>query len=179
LPPFSPRSRTSESSFIKNEFIQAAEVRLIDENGQQVGVLPTREALKRAQSLELDLVLIAPTAQPPVAKIVDYGKFLYEKKKEEQRNKARQKKSELKVLKVSFKTSDHDKMRQVSSALEFIKEGHKVRIEMQLKGREKSKKDIAIQQMQSLLNKMIDSVKVEQPVTVLNNAAAFTVMAKK
>jgi translation initiation factor IF-3 len=181
LPPH-PNSysrRPVEPQHIKNEFIRFPELRLIDENGEQFGVVPTSVALKKAQDLELDLVVIAPTANPPVAKIVDYGQFLYQKQKEEQKNKAKQKKTDLKVLKVSFKTGEHDKQRMLDKAIDFITGGDKVRFEMQLRGREKSKKPLAIEMMNALLQKVASSAKVEQPVTALDNVVVFTLTSKK
>lgn len=181
MPPY-PNSysrRPAEPQHLKNEFISFPELRLIGQNEEQVGIISTSEALKKAQELDLDLVVIAPTANPPVAKIVDYGQFLYQKQKEEQKNKAKQKKSDLKVLKVSLKTGDHDKQRMLDKALNFISGGDKVRFEMQLRGREKSKKPLAIEMMNNLLQKVSASAKVEQPVTALDNVVVFTLTSKK
>lgn len=164
--------------YFKNEEIRDEELRVIDENGEMIGIISRSEALRKAETAELDLILISANAKPPVAKILDYGQFLYQKQKEEQKNKAKQKKNDLKVMKLSMSTSDHDKDRLIEKAKEFLEAGDKVKYEMRLKGRQKGKKQYAKEVMEELLRKTESYAKVEQPVTVLDNAVVFTLNAK-
>ena len=159
--------------------IRFPELRVVDAEGEMLGVLSLADALAKAKQADLDLIVIAPAAVPPVAKITDYGQFLYQKKKEEQKNKAKQKKTDFKLLKLSLRISDHDAKRIIDKGLEFTQEGHKVRFELNLRGREKSKKELALRTMQELLQTIGNSAKVEQPVTAVDNAVTFTITSKK
>ena len=119
-----------------NDRIRAREVRLIGSDGEQLGVVPTREALTRAQEAALDLVEIAPTAAPPVCKIMDFGRYKYEQGKRERDAHKKTHGGELKGMRMSPKIGEHDfqvKMRQVK---EFLKDGNKVRVAMWFRGRE-------------------------------------------
>ena len=118
-------------------------VRVIDEAGKNLGVLDTGEALKIAQERGLDLIEIAPTARPPVTKIMDFGKFKYEEEKKERQHKTKQKEVEIKSLRVGFTTGKHDLELKSSQAQKFLEAGDKVKIDMILKGREKALRDFA------------------------------------
>jgi translation initiation factor IF-3 len=126
-----------------NEYIRLSPVRLIDENGQQVGVVPTDQALQMARERELDLVEIVPNSRPPVVKIMDYGKYQYQKAKEAQSQKANQKKTEIKGLRLGLKTDEHDVDVRRKQAEKFLTQGNKVKIEIRLKGREKAHQPLA------------------------------------
>lgn len=117
-----------------NSFIRAPQVRLVGEN-VEVGIYPVQEALKMAQQQELDLVEISPTADPPVCKIIDYNKFLYDKKKKEKELKAKSKTTELKEIRFTPNTDDHDFDFKAKHAEGFLKEGNKVKAYVQFKGR--------------------------------------------
>ena len=114
--------------------IRVPQVRLVGDN-VEVGVYPTQEALKMAQEQQLDLVEISPTADPPVCKIIDYNKFLYEKKKKEKEQKAKSKTSEVKEIRFTPNTDDHDFDFKAKHAEKFLKEGNKVKAYVQFKGR--------------------------------------------
>lgn len=132
---FNPRfNRQPEPEHRINERIRAQEVRLVGDN-VTVGVYPTQEALKIAQALELDLVEISPTADPPVCKAVEYKKFLYEKKRKEKEMKANAKQSEVKEIRFTPGTDDHDFEFKTKHAERFLKEGDKVKAYVQFKGR--------------------------------------------
>ena len=117
-----------------NHFIRAAQVRLVGDN-VEVGVYPTQDALRMAQAQQLDLVEISPNADPPVCKIIDYNKFLYDKKKKEKEMKAKSKASEVKEIRFTPGTDDHDFDFKAKHAEKFLKDGNKVKAYVQFKGR--------------------------------------------
>ncbi|HEY0678283.1 MAG TPA: translation initiation factor IF-3 [Chitinophagaceae bacterium] len=117
-----------------NHFIRVPQVRLVGDN-VEVGVYPTQEALKMAQAQQLDLVEISPNADPPVCKIIDYNKFLYDKKKKEKEMKAKSKASEVKEIRFTSNTDDHDFDFKSKHAEKFLKDGNKVKAYVQFKGR--------------------------------------------
>lgn len=117
-----------------NNFIRVPQVRLVGEN-VEVGVYNTQDALRMAQEQQLDLVEISPTADPPVCKIIDYNKFLYDKKKKEKEMKAKSKTAELKEIRFTPNTDDHDFDFKAKHAENFLKEGNKVKAYVQFKGR--------------------------------------------
>jgi translation initiation factor IF-3 len=117
-----------------NQFIRVPQIRLVGDN-VEVGIYPTHEALKMAQAQGLDLVEISPNADPPVCKIIDYNKFLYDKKKKEKEMKANAKVSEVKEIRFTPNTDDHDFNFKAKHAESFLKEGNKVKAYVQFKGR--------------------------------------------
>jgi translation initiation factor IF-3 len=128
---FAPRK---EAEHRINHFIRAQQVRLVGDN-VTVGVYPTNEALKMAQAQSLDLVEISPNADPPVCKIIDYNKFLYDKKKKEKEMKANAKVSEVKEIRFTPNTDEHDFNFKAKHAENFLKDGNKVKAYVQFKGR--------------------------------------------
>lgn len=120
-----------------NETIRAAELRVIDESEGNLGVMKTRDALQKARLKGLDLIEISPNAEPPIAKIGDYGKWLYDQKKKRQEARAGAKSTETKSLQVKIGTGDHDLELKAKRASAFLKEGHRVKIELFLRGRSK------------------------------------------
>ncbi len=132
---FNPRfNRQQEPEHRINERIRVPQVRLVGDN-VEVGIYSTQEALRIAQSLELDLVEISPQADPPVCKAIDYKKFLYEKKKKEKEMKANAKQSEVKEIRFTPGTDDHDFDFKAKHAEGFLKDGNKVKAYVQFKGR--------------------------------------------
>ena len=127
--------RTISDLFI-NEQIRDREVRVIGENGEQLGVMPTRDALRLAEEAGVDLVKIAPTAKPPVCKIVDYGKFKYEQTRKEKEAKKKQKTVEIKEIRLSPNIDTNDLNTKVNSARKFISKGDRVKITLRFRGRE-------------------------------------------
>lgn len=120
-----------------NREIRAAELRVIGAEGENLGVLATSDALKRAQEVGLDLIEISPNARPPVAKIADYGKFEYERSKKERAARAKTKVSETKEVQIKVGTGENDMRLKAKKAAEWLAEGHRVRVELFLKGRYK------------------------------------------
>lgn len=132
---FNPRFRKEQQQEHKtNHMIRVPEVRLVGEN-VEVGVYPIAQALKFAQDLQLDLVEISPGAKPPVCRIIDYNKFLYEEKKKKKEMKAKSKTSEVKEIRFTPNTDDHDFDFKVKHAEKFLSEGDKVKAHVQFKGR--------------------------------------------
>ena len=124
------------SDLFINEQIRDREVRVIGENGEQLGVMPTRDALKLAEEAGVDLVKIAPTAKPPVCKIVDYGKFKYEQTRKEKEAKKKQKTVEIKEIRLSPNIDTNDLNTKVNAARKFISKGDRVKITLRFRGRE-------------------------------------------
>jgi len=123
-----------------NNQITAPELRVADETGKQIGVISRDEALKLAQERGLDLVEVAPMAKPPVARIMDYGKFLYREEKEERKQRAKQKKDTLKIVRLSLNAGLNDLMTKAKRADEFLNDGFRLQIDLVLKGRAKYQK---------------------------------------
>jgi len=119
----------------RNEYIRVEEVQLIDQEGNNIGVVKTYKALEMAKEAGLDLVEVGPNVKPPVCKIMDYKKFLYEKKKKEKELKAKSHKTEIKEIRFSPNTDDHDLDFKKKHAIKFLGEGAKVKIYVQFKGR--------------------------------------------
>ncbi len=136
--------------------IQARELRVIDDEKKQLGVLPFQQALDLARERGLDLVEIAPTAQPPVCRIMDYGKYLYELHKKEHEAKKHQKQIQIKEIKFRPKISIHDYDFKIKHVKRFIEEGNKVKITIMLRGREKSKPELGFQVLDRVLAEMKD-----------------------
>jgi len=137
-----------------NQYIQAKEVRVVDEKGKQIGVLATEKALKQAQEKGLDLVEVAPNTKPPVCKIVDFKKFRFLKSKKQQQDKKQAKKVDLKVVQLSPFIAENDFNFRLNRAEEFLKEGNKVKIAVVFKGRQITKKDFGYKLMERALEKL-------------------------
>lgn len=123
---------------IANTQIRAKEVRVIDEEGKQLGVLPLEEALRTAYERNLDLIQVTEKVDPPVCKIMDYGKYSYQETKKEKSAAKKQKVSELKGIRLTFNIGQHDMEVRARQAEKFLKDGDKVRIDIILRGREKA-----------------------------------------
>jgi len=139
-----------------NEKITALELRVIDETGNNLGVLPLQEALKLAKEKGLDLIEIAPTAKPPVAKIMNYDKYRYQETKKLKKQRAQQKIQELKQVRISARAAEHDLKIKADKVNEFLAEGDIVEIHLIMRGREKAHKDWAKQ-------KLLDFLKIITP----------------
>ncbi len=137
---FKTYSKNNEDSTRRNRDIRVPKVRLIDENGEQVGVIDIREAQVKANNAGLDLVEVSPNAKPPVCRIMDYSKFRFEKQKKEKANKSSQPK--LKEIKLHSNTSDNDYSYRIEQAKKFLEKGHKVKFSLRFRGREMSHKNL-------------------------------------
>ncbi|MBL6975225.1 MAG: translation initiation factor IF-3 [Deltaproteobacteria bacterium] len=145
-----------------NGRIRAREVRLIDHEGVQMGIVPLPQALDMADDAGLDLVEVAAQARPPVCRIMDFGKFKYQKKKRQAEAKKRQSSSQLKEVKIRYKTDDHDLATKMRRATEFLNDGHKVKFMMFFKGREIQFTALGQQTMEKIAADMMDVAVLEQ-----------------
>lgn len=152
------KPRVVQHKPLVNNKIRAKEVRLIDETGKQLGVLALEEAIDKAKEKGLDLIQATEKVDPPVCKIMEYGKYLYSLKKKE-RSAKHHKTGELKGIRLSFKISDHDLETRAKQAEKFLKQGDKIKLEMRLRGREKAHQDLAREKM----NKFIESINKTTP----------------
>ncbi len=161
---FRPYERTPRGPRI-NDRIRVSPIRLIDEDNEMVGVVETEMALRQAREVGLDLVEVAPTASPPVCRIMDYGKFKYEQSKKDKASKAKSKTSELKEIRLgrSMKIDPHDISIRLDQARRFLMDGHKVQIVQNFRGREMMHKDRGQVRMNGIVEQMSDVAKLEVP----------------
>ncbi len=145
-----------------NDKIRVPTVRLIDETGQQIGVISVQEALAKAQAVGLDLVEVSPDAKPPVCRIQDYSKFLFEQQKKDRQAKANAHKSETKEVRLRPGTGQGDIDIKAKHAREFLTEGHKVSILLQFRGREMSHRELGIEMIRKFATQLGDIAKMEQ-----------------
>jgi translation initiation factor IF-3 len=160
-----------------NRAIRVPEVRLIDEDGAQLGVVPTVQAMEMARSKDLDLVEVAANAMPPVCKLMDYGRAKYEQTKKEREAKKHQHAVELKELRLRPGTDDHDVDVRARSARRFIEEGHKVRLLVRFRGREAAHPEIARGQIDRIVKALGDIAVVEQG-PMMEGRAMFAVLSR-
>jgi translation initiation factor IF-3 len=145
-----------------NNRIRAREIQVIDDEGRQLGILPIQDALNLAREKDLDLVEVSPQTQPPIAKIMDYGKYMYRKEREEKK-RGRPKEQERKTVRVGFKTGVHDLAFKAKQVQEFLKESNIVKVELTLRGREKALAQIGKQKLEQFLTKL-DNFSVQEGV---------------
>ncbi len=148
-------SKKGSSYAPRNSEIRVAKVRVIDENGQQLGIMPTPQALDVAREKGLDLVLVSQNANPPVARIMDYGKYKYEKEKRAKEAKKKAKQVQLKQMKFRLRIEDHDFHTKVNRIRQFLSKGNKVRVVIMFRGREMAFTD----QGKQLLDRVAEELK--------------------
>ena len=146
-----------------NEQIRDKEVRVIGEEGQQLGIMSSRDAMKLAKDAGLDLVKIAPTAKPPVCKIVDYGKFRYEQARREKEAKKKQKVIEVKELRLSPNIDTNDLNTKVNNARKFLEKGDKVKVTLRFRGREMGHPELGADIMKRFAESLADTANVDKP----------------
>jgi translation initiation factor IF-3 len=145
-----------------NEAIRVSQVRLIGSDGGNVGVVTIREALQMARDAELDLVEISPGAEPPVCRVMDFGKFIYERAKKEKEAKRAQTKIEVKEIRLRPKTASAHRGFKVDDARRWLKQGHKVRVTIRFRGREMDYPEIALEDLREIAESLADLSVVEQ-----------------
>ena len=144
-----------------NERIRAKEIRVIDEEGKQLGIMPPFEALKIARNQGLDLVEVAPTANPPVCRIINYGKYLYQLSKRQHEARKHQKSIGLKEVKMRPRTSTHDFETKRNKIVDFLQEGAKVKVTIMFRGREMAHRDLGFNMIERLIQDLGDAGQVE------------------
>ena len=145
-----------------NDEIRVPQVRVIDENGEMLGVLTAREAQHRAFAVGLDLVEISPNADPPVCKILDYGKFKYEQQKKKNEAKKKQKIVEIKEVKVRPNIDENDYQVKMRAMKGFLAEGDKVKVTLRFRGREMAHQDLGVKVLERIRGDLDETAKVEQ-----------------
>ncbi len=153
----------SANDYRINEYIRVPKVRLIGPDGSNMGIVSTSEALKIARDAELDLVEVSPNANPPVCRVMDFGKFIYERQKKEKEARKAQKQIEIKEIRIRPKTSKHHLGFKVEDARRWLEKGMKVRVTVRFRGREVDYPEIVLEDLKDIALELSDVSEVEQP----------------
>ena len=157
-----PPEECIDKRFIRtNERIRAREIRVIDDEGVQLGIMPPYEALRKARERNLDLVEVSPTAQPPVCRIMDYGKYLYQQEKKEREARKHQKTITVKEVKFRINVDDHDYETKKNHVLRFLEEGDKVKATIFFRGREMTRQSFGREILERLISDVAEKGMVE------------------
>lgn len=159
-----PRRIDTTPKFRTNEQIRVPMVFVIDEEGKSLGEMETRDALNKAKESDLDLIEVSPKANPPVCKIMDYGKYQYKQSRQQRVAKSKQKKVETKGIRIGLRTDSHDLEIKKKQTEKFLKKGNKVKVEIVLRGREKAHQDLARENIQKFLGQIESSYKIEEEI---------------
>jgi len=151
----------SATNFRINETIRVPEVRLIGPNNENIGVVSIEQALRIAREAEKDLVEVAPTAQPPVCRVMDFGKFLYEREKKEKEAKKAQTKIEVKEIRLRPKTNEHHRGFKTRDARRWLLDGNKVRVTVRFRGREITYPELALEDLKEIAEELADVASIE------------------
>ena len=162
-----------------NEQIRDREIRLIGEDGQQLGIMSSREAMKIAREAELDLVKIAPQAKPPVCKIIDYGKYRYELARKEKEAKKKQKTIEVKEVSLSPNIDSNDLNTKIASARKFIEKGNKVKVTLRFRGREMAHVQSSRHILDEFAKALEDIALVDKPAKMEGRSMAMFLTEKR
>ena len=162
-----------------NEQIRDREIRLIGEDGEQLGIMSASEAMKMAREAELDLVKIAPTAKPPVCKIIDYGKYRYELARKEKEAKKKQKTVEVKEVRLSPNIDTNDLNTKVNNAKKFISKGNKVKVTLRFRGREMAHVQQSKHILDDFAETLADVAVVEKPAKMEGRAMSMVLAEKR
>ncbi len=173
------RRYTIASELLINDQITDKELRVIGSHGQQIGILSLTEALQLAEEEELDLVLIAPTAKPPVAKIIDYSKYRYEMIRKEKEAKKKQKVIELKEVRLSPNIEENDLKTKASAARRFLEKGNKVKVTLRFRGREMSHMNETKHVLDTFVEQLSDIAVVDKPSKVEGRSLVVILSEKK
>jgi translation initiation factor IF-3 len=152
----------SAANYRVNESIRVPQVRLIGPQGENIGVISIDDALKLARDAELDLVEVAPAAEPPVCRVMDFGKFIYERAKKEREARKAQTKIEVKEIRLRPKTNEHHRDLKVRDARRWLESGMKVKVRIRFRGREISYPDIALEDLKEIAEELSDLALIEQ-----------------
>lgn len=170
---------SKEQSFRINGQIRISPVRLIDENNNQIGVVSVQEAQARADEAGLDLVEVAPNSKPPVCRIMDYGKWIYQQKRKAKESQKKQHVVSLKEIRLRPKIDDHDREIKIGHASKFLEKGHKVQFTMQFRGREMMHMNLGRQIMDEIVETLRDKAKIERPAEMLGRRMTMVLIPEK
>jgi len=162
-----------------NEQVRDHEVRLIGEHGEQLGIMSAKDAMKLARDADLDLVKIAPTAKPPVCKIIDYSKYRYEQAKKAKEQKKKQKVSELKEIRLSPNIDENDMNTKANQARKFLTKGDKVKVSLRFRGREMAHVANGKQNLDAFMEKLSDIAVIEKQPKLEGRSMYMVIVAKK
>ncbi|CDF58476.1 translation initiation factor IF-3 [Thermobrachium celere] len=162
-----------------NEEIRAKELRVVTADGEQLGIMPTKQALEIAEARQLDLVLIAPKAEPPVAKIMDYGKFIYEQQKKEKEAKKKQKQITVKEIRITPNIEEHDLNVKAKNAEKFLKDGDKVKVTVRFRGREADYAHFGEEILNRFYEKLKEVGQIEKPAKLEGKNMTMVIAPKK
>ena len=162
-----------------NEQIRDREIRLIGQNGEQLGIMSSKEAMKLAREAELDLVKIAPGAKPPVCKIIDYGKYKYEQARKEKEAKKKQKTVEVKEVRLSPNIDTNDLNTKINNAKKFISKGNKVKVTLRFRGREMAHVQQSKHILDDFAETLADVAVVEKPAKMEGRAMSMVLAEKR
>ena len=152
----------AKRKLILNEQIRANEVRLLDEDGSQLGIVPFKEALEKAKERELDLALVATHPTHPVCKLLDYGKHQYKQAKKKQQQKQKAKKADIKGIRIGLNTGEHDIEVKLKAAKKFLDKGHPLKVQLQLKGRQMMYKKQAMEKIKKFGEMLSEEATIER-----------------
>ena len=175
---FITEDTTISKEALINEEIRAKEVRLIDADGNQLGIVSIQEAMEKAHEAELDLVNISPNAAPPVCRIMDYGKYRYDQQKREKEAKKKQKTTEVKEMRLGIFTEEHDLDTKAKHVQEFLNEGDKVKVTIRFRGRELAHTDLGYDVLQEVLKRLTSAYVVEKAPAMDGKTMSMTISAK-
>ena len=161
-----------------NEMIRIREVRLIDDEGNQKGIVPTLEALRMAKEKDLDLVEVAPTANPPVCKILNFGKYRFEQEKKLRDSKKNKKVLKIKEIRMQPKIGTGDLDTKVKHIQEFLDEGNKVKVTIRFRGRELAHTELGFDVLKEVLNRLTSAYVVEKPAAMEGRFMSMTISGK-
>ena len=171
-------NNNSKNGLRVNEMIRVREVRLIDDEGNQKGIVPTMEALKMAKEKDLDLVEVSPNANPPVCKILDFGKYRFEQEKKLRESKKNQKVLKLKEIRMQPKIGSGDLGTKAKHVQEFLNEGCKVKVTIRFRGRELAHTELGYDVLQEVLKRLTSAYVVEKQPAMDGKTMSMTISAK-
>ena len=167
------------SELMINEQIRDREIRLIGEDGEQLGIMSARDAMKLAREANLDLVKIAPTAQPPVCKIIDYGKYRYEQARKEKEARKKQKTIEVKEVRLSPNIDTNDLNTKVNQARKFVSSGNKVKVAVRFRGRELAHTAVGKTILEDFAQKLSDIAVIDKPAKLEGKSMVMFLVEKR
>ena len=162
-----------------NGEIIVPEVRLIDPEGQQLGIVPIAEALAKAEELTLDLVEISPDAEPPVCRLMDFGKFVFEKKRSDKEAKKKQRQMQIKEMKIRPGTDDGDYQVKLRNLIRFLTEGDKAKVTLRFRGREMAHQELGLEMLKRIAADLVEYAQVEQEPNLEGRAMVMVLAPKK
>ena len=167
------------SELMINEQIRDREIRLIGEDGEQLGIMSARDAMKLAREANLDLVKIAPTAKPPVCKIIDYGKYRYEQARKEKEARKKQKTIEVKEVRLSPNIDTNDLNTKVNQARKFVSSGNKVKVAVRFRGRELAHTAVGKTILEDFAQKLSDIAEIDKPAKLEGKSMVMFLVEKR